>query len=641
MESRPSQRPGGAASLVGSVIGGRYRVETLLGEGGMGAVYRAEHTHMRKRFAVKVLHPEMSRLSEVVARFEREALAAAHIEHPNVAAASDFGKLDDGSFFLVLEYVEGKSLRDAIAAGRLDLGRALRILRQIAAGLQRAHAMGIVHRDLKPENVMLVEREGEPDFVKVLDFGIAKVPVGELATDRSKPGTALTQMGMVYGTPEYMAPEQALGQAVDPRADLYALGVMTYEMIAGVRPFDHSSKVTLLGMHVTAAVPPFEDKVPGLVVPPEVDGIVRRMLEKEADKRFQGAKELMDAIDAIWDGAYGVPPGSRGSFAGLPASPSLAGVPARDVPMPGAPSTVTGRQPPPTLAVRAEKLAAQVRANPKPFAIGGAAAVASVVLLLLLAGGGHDKKTDVTDPTPSASPSTSASEVAPRPTASERSAPPDEEAQIAEAVQAIERGDYGTGIAKLTEYEKLYASRPDVHRALEKAYTATRNVKDALRETELLLATDPRAASDLKIAENVRNAAIGRDAPDAAFALLESRMGVMGPDILYDIAFGASGAQYPQAAARAQRSLQKGDVKKLASPGLVVTLELRAANGCEAKRALFPRAKDAGDSRTLGVLKSYLSTKGCGFANARDCWPCMRREGVLTKTIQGLEERLH
>src|SRR5579864_7103433 len=189
---RPSVRPGGPESLVGIVLSGRYLIERLLGEGGMGAVYQAEHTHMRKRLAVKVLHPEMSRMPEVVARFEREAMAAAHIEHPNVAAATDFGKLEDGSFFLVLEYVEGKSLRDAMAAGRVELARVLHVARQIASALGRAHALGIVHRDLKPENVMLVTREGDADFVKVLDFGIAKVPVGELGGGAPATGTALT-----------------------------------------------------------------------------------------------------------------------------------------------------------------------------------------------------------------------------------------------------------------------------------------------------------------------------------------------------------------------------------------------------------------------------------------------------------------
>jgi len=285
---RPSVRPGGPESLIGMILGGRYFIERLIGEGGMGAVYQAEHTHMHKRLAVKVLHPEMSRMPEVVARFEREAMAAGHMEHPNVAAATDFGKLDDGSFFLVLEYVEGKSLREALAEGRLELGRALHVTRQIASALARAHGLGIVHRDLKPENVMLVRREDDPDFVKVLDFGIAKVPVGSLVGEHKssgQPGQALTQLGMVYGTPEYMAPEQALGQPVDPRADLYALGVMTFEMITGVRPFDHESKVTLLGMHVTAPIPSMREKAPDANVPPEIEAMVTRLLAKEATAR--------------------------------------------------------------------------------------------------------------------------------------------------------------------------------------------------------------------------------------------------------------------------------------------------------------------------------------------------------------------
>src|SRR5580704_16841806 len=147
---RPSMRPGGPTSLVGRTISGRYRIERAVGEGGMGIVYAAEHLHIRKRVAVKILHPEMSRMPEVVARFEREAMAAAHIDHPNVAAATDFGKLEDGSFFLVLEFVEGSSLREVITEGRLELGRAMHVTRQIASAMVRAHALGIVHRDLKP-----------------------------------------------------------------------------------------------------------------------------------------------------------------------------------------------------------------------------------------------------------------------------------------------------------------------------------------------------------------------------------------------------------------------------------------------------------------------------------------------------------
>jgi serine/threonine protein kinase len=334
---RASLRPGGPESLVGTTLSGRYLIERLIGEGGMGAVYQAEHTHMRKRLAVKVLHPEMSRLPEVVARFEREAMAAAHIDHPNVAAATDFGKLEDGSFFLVLEFVEGRSLRDVINEGRLELGRAMHVARQIASALGRAHALGIVHRDLKPENVMLVARDGDPDFAKVLDFGIAKVPIGGLIGEPQKTGhtgPVLTQLGMVYGTPEYMAPEQALGQVVDARADLYALGVMTFEMIVGARPYEHESKVTLLGMHVTAPIPKMSDRAPDANVPHEVDAIVTRLLAKEAGGRFADSKDLVEALDnatlqlaAVGRIAEPLQPLSRGP-GGIPTSIRLTPSPA-------------------------------------------------------------------------------------------------------------------------------------------------------------------------------------------------------------------------------------------------------------------------------------------------------------------------
>mgnify|MGYP001320274308 CR=1 FL=1 len=303
------------SDLVGSVISGRYRVESLIGEGGMGAVYVVEHTHMRKRFALKVLHPEMTRLPEVVARFEREAMAAAHIEHPNVASATDFGQLEDGSFFLVLEYVEGRALREELAQGALGTSRSLHIARQIALALARAHALGIVHRDLKPENVMLVQRDGDPDFVKVLDFGIAKVPVAELAGSKAE---ALTRAGMVFGTPEYMAPEQALGKEVDHRADLYALGIILYELLTGVRPFEAESAVQLLGMQVTQAPPRMGHKVPK-----RVEALVMRLLEKEPAARFQSAREVVQAIDEALaaEGLASTVP-TEGSRIPLPARPS-------------------------------------------------------------------------------------------------------------------------------------------------------------------------------------------------------------------------------------------------------------------------------------------------------------------------------
>jgi serine/threonine-protein kinase len=291
--------PSGDDPRVGSVLADRYRIDALLGEGGMGRVYAAEHVLMRKRLAVKVLHRELTTVPEVVQRFEREAMAAANIDHPNVAAATDFGKLADGAVFLVLEYVQGKNLRDEIAAGPLGVERALHIARQIASALASAHALDIVHRDLKPENVMLVEKSGDPDFAKVLDFGIAKVPIGEATPGAQRSFSPITKVGMVFGTPEYMAPEQALGQPVDGRADLYALGVITYEMVSGVRPFSSKSPVGILGQQLSKPPPTFAERAPGVIVSPPVEQVIVRLLAKDAADRYASATEVLEALDHL------------------------------------------------------------------------------------------------------------------------------------------------------------------------------------------------------------------------------------------------------------------------------------------------------------------------------------------------------
>src|SRR5262245_8845777 len=282
-----------ARRLIGEVISSRYRIDELIAEGGMGAVYRAEHTLMRKRLAVKVLNPDVRGFPEAVERFEREAIAGAHIQHPNVAAATDFGKLEDGSHFLVLEYLEGEELRSIMNRGPIEPERAIKIVRQIVLALRAAHQLGIVHRDLKPENVMIIQKEREPDSVKLLDFGIAKVPVSDLAATRGASEAILTKLGVVYGTPEYMAPEQALGEELDGRADLYALGVIFYEMLCGVRPFEADSRVVLLGMVATKTPPRLAERVPGTKVPPEIEKIVLRLLERRTADRYVDAEELL------------------------------------------------------------------------------------------------------------------------------------------------------------------------------------------------------------------------------------------------------------------------------------------------------------------------------------------------------------
>jgi serine/threonine protein kinase len=291
----PPPAPSGSLS-VGDVVADRYRIDAVLGEGGMGIVYRVQHLHLRKLYALKVLLPLWSSMPEVVARFEREAVAVGRIQDPHVAVATDFGRLPNGSFFLVMEYVNGQTLRDVIKGGALDVMRALHIFRGIVSALHGAHAVGVVHRDMKPENVMLIERDGDPDFAKVLDFGIAKVD-GFGAGDPGGNSKVLTQVGAVIGTPEYMAPEQAMGQSVDARSDLYSVGVILFEMLTGRAPFSGGA-VTVLRQHVLSDVPELSaDVTEG--IDPRISTVLRRLLAKLPENRFASTAELMAALDEL------------------------------------------------------------------------------------------------------------------------------------------------------------------------------------------------------------------------------------------------------------------------------------------------------------------------------------------------------
>jgi eukaryotic-like serine/threonine-protein kinase len=630
-----------ALGLVGRVLSERYRIESLLGEGGMGAVYLAEHVLMRKRLAVKVLHAEMTRMPEMVARFEREAMAAAHIEHPNVAAATDFGKLENGAFFLVLEYVEGTSLRDVIERGPLEVGRALHIAHQIASALARATVLGIVHRDLKPENVMLVVRNGDPDFVKVLDFGIAKVPVGELSYRGAgnEAAQVLTQLGMVYGTPEYMAPEQALGQEVDARADLYALGVILFEMLTGVRPFDAESKVALLGMKVTSDPPTLASKNDAARVPASVEATVRRLLDKEAKSRFQDAREVLDALEACASGqtlaespvsrSHTTPIGKAATLrqATSPRAASPLGSGAAEAETVAASSaasdTERGSAPPGgvLLAVVARAREAASHVPPIVLVAGGG----FLLLLLFIAGVALLRGSGPATATSSGS---KTGELLTVPWKAPPALAPFDALAAAEAA----------GSTALGELSTRFPEDVSVWRALVRAYTNEKRGMDAVRAIAKLVAVSERAAEDQDVEDALRAAVQGpTESADAAFALMESGLGEKGPDLLYDLS--TTKGLSPKVLTRVKQTLAKPDVKARMSPALAVIVDLRAATGCEAKKALLPRAKDNGDERLLSVLKSLQVPKGCGFLGLSDCWTCMRRDNALGATIAAIEDR--
>jgi serine/threonine-protein kinase len=281
-----------AADRVGEVVADRYRLTASIGRGGMGAIYEAEHVITHKRFAVKTLLPGYGRIPEIAKRFEREARAASLLSHPNIVSVVDFGTLPDGALYLAMELVAGRSLTEVLEHESLPVPRVLAIVRQVLEALAHAHAAGVVHRDLKPDNIMLVDFGDERDVVKLLDFGIAKV-VGDAAA-RVGAGETLTLAGIAFGTPDYMAPEQALGEPVDARADLYALGVIGYELLTGQPPFVSDDKVAVLRMHVAVSAPALDETR----FTPELARVIARALAKRREDRFADAGEMMAALDA-------------------------------------------------------------------------------------------------------------------------------------------------------------------------------------------------------------------------------------------------------------------------------------------------------------------------------------------------------
>jgi serine/threonine-protein kinase len=276
---------------VGLVVADRYRIARVLGVGGMGGVYEAEHLLIGKKVALKCLHREYARDRDIVERFKREARAATLIGNDHIIDVTDMGDLPDGAPFLVMEYLAGKPLAAVCEQGPMPIRRCVHIARQICSALGAAHDKGIVHRDLKPENVFLVERNGDPDFVKVLDFGISKM-------HSSGVDKGLTRTGMAMGTPSYMSPEQAQGsKSVDHRTDIWALGVILYEMLAARRPFDADSYPLLL-MNIVATDP---DPIAWYRkdLPPGLADLVMRCLIKDQGTRVGSMRELSDGLAAF------------------------------------------------------------------------------------------------------------------------------------------------------------------------------------------------------------------------------------------------------------------------------------------------------------------------------------------------------
>jgi len=561
--------------FIGQVVGERYRIVNRIGLGGMGAVYRAEHTMMRRDLAIKVLLPELSGKEEFARRFEREAESASRLDHPNIITVTDFGRTAEGSLFLVMEFLAGTSLSAAIAEGPMPRARALAIERQILRALDHAHAAGVVHRDLKPENIMLVERDGQTDVVKILDFGIAKVTEPQ----NGSPGReALTQAGVIFGTPEYLSPEQALGEAVDARADVYAAGIILFEMLAGRRPFESDDKVKIISMHLAHAPPRIRDVNPNIQLPLPLEQAVLQALEKSRENRFASAAAFMQALDD----------------AEAQRDPSLE----TDETMPHAIAPVAPRRRLP--------------------------AAAAVVAVLAVGGGvvalrhRHPLKTAVLAVQPS------------------RPAPPapDLAAEIKKVEAQLEQGDMAGARRAL---ENLLSSRPKdarVRYMLGRVAYDEEKHKEALEDYAQAIALDSGFRGDPVLLGHLDEMISESKLADQALDLIIDHVGAPAADVLAKAANEGSDLSRRRRAAQALVDLGEG---KRVDRVSMAMLELRKADDCEARKEWVEKLRDLGDPRALPALRGLRGRRvgplNFGGSDVR----CMKAE--LPDAIAELEKK--
>jgi len=595
--------------LVGQVLADRYRVLELLGVGGMGSVYRGEHIHMRNPVALKVLHSELVIVPEIVARFEREAVAAARINDPHVVNATDYGRLEDGSFYLALEFVQGRGLDELLEDAPFDQVRALKIARQITHALVSAHAAGVIHRDLKPENVMLVRRPNDPEFVKVLDFGIAKVTMDDRPS-LNPHGQILTQLGSVFGTPDYMAPEQASGAPVDHRADLYTVGVLLYEMLSGRAPFESEDVADTLYGQINEPPPPLP-----IDLNASLERLVMTLLHKNPDDRIQTAEQLLTEIDAVLlefsvvaslpDSASAMRDFARSapSFSSHP--DQLASAPFPSGPPSAAPAARSG-------------VAWWVLALP----------VGVVVGAVLLVGVGwalwQKYRSGAEGPDPAVSGSAAAQTVP--------SALPSLPAELLakastgdpESIAAIEARDASR--RSVPDWVALARGQMHLERYQEAidAYSRALDLDPALSQDRVLLSHLRRIADDDKLAE-------------AALTIAATHLGSDGADLLYNV-WVATRAK-TDTTTLAKQLVYSPTVRARATPALAVALDLREAEGCEAIKPLLARATLHGDIRTYRVLTPLLKERGCGPDKKDDCYECLREGSVLKDALAASRNR--
>jgi eukaryotic-like serine/threonine-protein kinase len=389
-------------SMVGHILDGRYKVISKLGEGGMGEVYAAEHVHIDKRVAIKLLRSEIVANEEAVRRFQQEARSASSLKNRNIIGIEDFGRLPDGRIYMCMELLDGKALNDMIAEP-IAADRLLNILIQTGHGLAAAHSKNIVHRDMKPENIF-VTFEGDQDVPKLLDFGIAKV-------SQQEGNNHLTKTGTIFGTPFYMAPEQALGQGIDQRADIYAMGVIMYEAFCGVVPFQGESFMGILTQHITAEPRPPSQMAAmhGRVLPPGVEEIILKAMKKNPEERYHTMTDMVQALVGVYRTVAGAGMSTYMAAAPMPGPSAMyqvphatpqGSMPAMTPPGYHAPTPFPAHQMPHSASAGSSMIEMPKRSGAGTFIIifavlavlgGGFAA------LMIFKGGGDDDKQEVAD----------------------------------------------------------------------------------------------------------------------------------------------------------------------------------------------------------------------------------------------------
>ncbi len=587
--------------LIGAVVGERYRIVSRIGVGGMGAVYRAEHTMMRRDLAIKVLLSELGGREEFARRFEREAESASRLAHPNIITVTDFGRTPDGALFLAMEFLAGDSLTQVIDQGPLPRARALPIIRQILRGLDHAHGAGVVHRDLKPDNIMLVERDGQRDVVKILDFGIAKV------TEPASGQAVLTQAGVIFGTPEYLSPEQAVGESVDARADLYAAGVILYEMLAGRRPFESEDKVKIISMHLSHAPPRIREVNPTVDVPFALEQIVLQVLEKHRENRFASATAFLQALEdseAVVDAALPLEIDATSPHIALAEPPASA---TDETVLAGVPTQAPARRSLSTTAL--------------VLALGGLTALGVVGYRVRA----HRKGAVTLTSTPSE----------PAPVA------PALATELKRVESLLEAGNITA--ARLTLEEQL-AKRPQdarVHYMLGRVAFSDNRHADGLASYRQAITLDPGFRGDPVLLAHVDTALGEPKHAQAAVDLIIDKIGAPAADLLEKVANEGSDLARRRRAATALHEMGKDERVDRVS---LLILELKKAQTCEERKDLVEQLRTAGDTRALPALKSLKSRGGSGLGRLMSrlsgggaATGCMKKE--LADAIKELEEK--